>query len=435
MISLRDLPTPNGPVPLPAADRIDPYWGGLWQLGSDGTWVSRKQAKRLMQSGLRVKRVAGLDTGPGEATARLDSKWETKLDVLGAVSGWRTVTAEQAAALSGNLSIARPKGRSIPDLYALDVIDQGLPNAVMLGSADSGMRFLRPSAGNSFDKIIRPNMTYAEWVSVTGGGQWVTSGQYDRHNILTAELALRVAEFLPAATVLGERFARASDLLWDGVGLVPPPGRENDHQRGDCVLVREDGLRVVVEMTATSGKTLEAKAKQWAKKLSYRSVDDTGVVVLFVVVERQNKSQRRRATMTEARKNLAKALAEFPGTAQNRIADRMFLSNWGDWFPAEHYCSGAFLNLAASKLAVGDEWVPVNLWDELDVYGPANLAERFAVVGAAAGLRSTPVWLRDRGERPVLADVPVFDVGFTTGVTGSFDGPGFDPKLPPRLIY
>ena len=57
-------------------------------------------------------------------------------------------------------------------------------------------------------------MSFAEWQALTAGVGWTRGPQHDRHNILSAELGLRVAEYLDVGAVLGESTSRL-DLLAD----------------------------------------------------------------------------------------------------------------------------------------------------------------------------------------------------------------------------
>jgi hypothetical protein len=258
-------------------------------------------------------------------------------------------------------------------------------------------------------------MSYAEWVSVTGGVKFLTGGQYDRHNVLTAELALRAAEFLTIGTVLGERQAHVNTLAYTAQGLPEPPGRSQ--QTADAVIVRGDGLRIAVETTASVGSAgFTRKAEAWARTLSRRALDDTGLVVVFVVADRTSaEGEHGRGTLlSSVRKKVARATRLIPGTASNRTADRMFVVEWRDWFPARGEASDDFLSLRAQRPnGPSNEWTIADLLDGFDVPAPARMTDPTAVIRNASGLRSVPHQLRT-GPAPELHQLPVNRAGLDT---------------------
>lgn len=404
-----DLPSATPFAVHRTSQRLDPYWDGVWQFGSHAQWVSREHVERVEAAGLATPRPKALRSDPEVAAARLGSDWAVKLNLLGVLSSWRTVTAEQAAAFSGESALAAGHTRAIGDLFALDLIDTGAIGAAATGPASARGRMFRPSATKAFDKLIRPRMSYAEWVSVTGGLKFLTGGQYDRHNVLTAELALRAAEFLRIGTVLGERQAHVNTLAYAAQGLPEPPGRSQ--QTADAVIVREDGLRIAVETTASVGSAgFTRKAEMWARTLARRSQNDTGLVVVFVVADRTASEQGehgRGTLLATVRKKVARAARLIPGTASNRTADRMFVVEWRDWFPARGEASEDFLALRAQRPnGRNNEWVIADLMDELDVQAPTRMADPTAVISNASGLRSVPYQLRT-GAAPVLHELPL----------------------------
>ena len=76
----------------------------------------------------------------------------------------------------------------------------------------------RPSNTTVFDKRVAPHLTFPEWVSVTGGQPWSSASQFDRHNLLAAELGLRLFEYADIGTVLGEKLSSIELLAGSGLG-------------------------------------------------------------------------------------------------------------------------------------------------------------------------------------------------------------------------
>ncbi len=68
--------------------------------------------------------------------------------------------------------------------------------------------------------------------------------QHSRHNALTVELALRLAEYAQVGTVLGERVGTIDLLAGPGISrdIYDADGRS-----ADAVIVRPDGLRIAIE--------------------------------------------------------------------------------------------------------------------------------------------------------------------------------------------
>lgn len=388
------------------AERLDPYWDGVWQFGSHAQWVSREHLERLERAGLAGRRPVALRADPAVAAARIGTDWEAKLNLLGQLSGWRTVTAEQAAAFHGASVSSAQHRRVIADLFALELIDAGAIGAALGGPQAARGRMLRPSASKAFDRLIKPRLSYAEWVSVTGGLKFLTGGQYDRHNVLTTELALRVSEFLRVGTVLGERQAHVNTLAYTSVGLPEPPGRSQ--QTADAVIIRRDGVRIAVELTASVGTSgFQRKAEMWARLLERRAYDDTGLVVVFIVADRAAGAVTDRnngGLHLTVRKQVARAARLYPGTSLNRTADRMFVIDWRDWFPARGEASDDFLRLRAQRpTGTQGEWIPADLLDEFDVPAPTRMHDPLAVIRNSSGLRSVPQHIREMNpSRPPL---------------------------------
>jgi len=400
-------------APHRSAARLDPYWDGVWQFGAHAQWVTREHSERLEAAGIAARRPRHLRTDPVVAAGRVDADWDAKLNLLGVLSSWRTVTAEQAAAFTNQGTSSAAAARVVGDLFALDVVDTGAiwtPGGA--GAEASRAMMLRPSASPVFDRLLRPRMSYAEWVSVTGGMRFLTGGQYDRHNVLTAELALRAAEFLPVGTVLGERQSQVNTLAYTSVGVPEPPGRSQ--QTADAVLVRPDGLRIAVEMTASVGATgFARKAEMWARTLARRPLADTGLVVVFVVADRVGDGHGMGQSMgNSVRKKVARAVRLNPGVASNRTAERMFVVDWQDWFPNRGELADDFLWLRAQRpTGLNGAWEVADLLDVLDVPSPDRMVDATAVIGNAAGLRSVPFQLRDVPHPPVH-DLPLQRAGF-----------------------
>lgn len=386
---------------LSAPNRVDPYWGGMWELGSEALWTSAKLAQRQQASGIgrlpvryRVKEETALKN------VLSPRGWRDRLDLLAVVDGWRTVSGEQASAFTGQKSLANPENTAIPSLFASSMIDVGaFTNGLFTTTQGSGFVY-RPSAGKAVRDELIPNLTYPEHVSLTGGYDWSTGGQYTRHNLLSAELGLRVAEYLPIGTVLGEKMSTYDLLAGSGIGR--PELKTGAAKRADLCIVRDDGLRIAVEITATMSDHFDNKVKSWAQLLAKTPMKDSGLVVLFVAAEPPGKvKEGTDSTPSSVRGRIysaiKRAVRENPGTSYDQVAARMGVATWREYFPGNHLVSDRFMNLTADFDLGGHEekWKTINMLDLFDLpFEPADTFDPEEILSNATMLASVPYWLR-----------------------------------------
>ncbi|MGO1508165.1 hypothetical protein [Microbacterium sp.] len=400
--------------PYRSARRLDPYWDGVWAPGANGHWLTASRMKRWDEARLiQARRLSrNLTVGVDTAAGRIRQMWEPKLSLLASLFAWKTATVEQVAALTGIGDIGVMRSRPVGDLFALEIADVGdLVLQYRQGAHSSRARMVRPALGSAFDRLFAPELTYPELVSITGGMPWSASGRYERHNVLTVELMLRAAEFLPGvATILGEPFSTVTDLLHGGTDQA------GSSRAGDAVLVREDGLRIVFETAATvNARSAGLKARRWAEDLAARPFDDNGVVVVFLAVDRHDPFDLAvdRSNTRQMAKFVRQAVDQFPGRGANRTADRMFVASWQDWFPGPHQAGDGFDLLLADAAVGGDSWESRALLDPASVPAPARMSAPLDVVAAASGLRSVPHQLRrSTHERPQFDSLTLARTGW-----------------------
>lgn len=380
-------------------NRLDPYWDALWRIGQMSQWEERDALERRVAVGA-ARASAAMLSDPGEALERRLAgrrAQQSTLNVLGALDQWRTGTAEQVAALTGVRGITG-RSEAINDLFAARLIDIG-----MVGN----VRTLRPSATSAFDKNVRHRITYPEWVSVTGGLPFDASRQYTRHNLLATELGLRLAEYAEVEAVLGEKLATHELLGYTGLGYPAP---ERTMLAGaDLVVVREDGLRIAIEITASRGTAFAGKVRRWAKLLHERRLDRSGLVVIFVAADHPDTSASKRwNTRNGVFHTVRAAVREYPGINGDRTAARIGVADWREWFPERGMLTDAFLDLECD-VAVGD---PASPWERSAFLAPYDLAfdprdpDYFlAAIDNMAALRGNPHWLRSRRAATEVADM------------------------------
>lgn len=420
-------------------NRTDPYWDRLWAPGSQAVWSSRHTApdgsprasfgtrenKRLLMS--RDEAMDLLTSNRGRAE---------RLALWGVLDSWRTVSAEQLAVLTGSSFFLDPAYSQIAASFAAEVLDVGsfaLRNGTLPGRGSTAL--YRPRLGDAFEKELKKTLTWPEWVSVTGGYSWSSGGQYDRHNLLATELAIRAAEYLPGVgTVMGEKFSSVGLLAGlsaaekekfkrrreeakkkgtDALAAEIEAQRPHlvDNRRGDGTIVRRDGMRIVYELTATSSASFEKKVRRWAETIAKRPLETSGVTVVFVAAPHPDRDRHTSADpIHKIHKTIRNVLKEFPGTGPDSPAARIGVAHWQEWFPARGQISDAFLDLQAN-FALGtrtDPWVPRRMMSTTD-YPFTPHAETFApraLIENARLLTATPHWLRT-GEHTKLIGTPM----------------------------
>ncbi|MBC9927391.1 hypothetical protein [Leucobacter sp. cx-169] len=395
--------------PHRAAERLDPFWDYVWSRGSVAQWRSRRKEQSRRYAG--VGRAASWFHTDAEfveaAGANLHrARREVKLGVMGALDSWRTMTAQQASAFLGESCLLTSSAQLVRELYALDLVDvgsdAGFSDKRVTGD-DVREWLIRPTRSTQFQKLIAPTLTFPESVHLTGGDAYLTGGQYDRHNVLATELGLRLAEFTRAAAVLGEKWCGATELLFEGWGRTTPyPSLQN---RADLAVVRPDGLRVAIEMTASAGgKSFDRKVAKWAQQLAVQPLSEQGTVVLFVVCGEQHpKTGDTDALRRQVQAAIVRAVRSFPGNPGNLVAERMLVASWTDWFPGRHQLIDNFDKLPAwypAKMvgAQGMEqvWAQTELFNQAAFpYAPAAGLDPLAVAANARTLAATPHWMRE----------------------------------------
>lgn len=378
-----------------AGERLDPYFDGLWESGSSAAWfesdVVAAQGRHGIVSGGAWSRP--MDRQDALVKVCSGPSRRTDLAVLAAVNLWRTLTFEQVAAIVGRPGLAGRRPASIHRLWSAGLVDVGVPASIARSSQVPAL--LRPAARGDWARL-EGLVTFDDWVGVTAGQPWRRGSQHDRHNVLLAELALRAAEVSPVAMVFGEQLAAVGRMAVPGVEVSP----WSANLAGDAVVVRGDGLRIVVELTVSTSN-LERKAERWAGLLA----SDAGRMLAVCFVHAPHPSLPDGGRAGEVRRKVAAAANGTVGQQLAGVPQRMMVARWGDWFPARHAVSDGFVSLRAYRPSgVGERrWRPVHMLDPFDLAGPQGGAG-LAVLANAGWLYGVPHWLRGgRGVSPSVA--------------------------------
>jgi len=344
-VSTAGLPAaPGAPAHVPYAsraeqmpwfDRLDPFLvAGAWRpalswhpaMRPEYDWLWHPRGPR------RVRRLVPAVREPdGRAFYVPGGRVER---IAAALAAWGVLTSQQIGAFT---SLDKPRvSRTLRTMHAAGLVER---TRVTLG-LHYGVRVpylwrLRET-GEQFATWLGRLDEHARW-RITFG-QPASPSAHERHDVLAAELALRWAEVTERCQgVLGERMAGAMQVL---------PTHPAVRSRGDAVLVRDDGLRVVVELTAQpKHKAVGAKMRAWARMLAGAGgVLRSGVVVVFVAAS----YERYRAGTAVLERQLAGALGSIGDPAERRLArTSLFVADWRDWFPAPWVISPRFVALEA----------------------------------------------------------------------------------------
>lgn len=408
---LADLPSLIPDQPHRAAQRSDPYWDSVFPTGTSDGWVNAAQYRRFDE---RTRHWSGIPstyvTSKKDALRDLTSNRHRQsiLAALGAVHSWRTLTRDQIAAISGSPAMCQPYPASLSAPFSAGLLAHGYVSAGMNRLAPRSRRMSMWTVGDdyqAFAEYSASGLTLAERIAVTGGVHWNPEHRFDRHNVITTELALRAAEFCDIATVLGEKHVSVPALL-ESMGEHVA---ERDVQRkADAGIVRNDGLTVLIETTGSSGLSFQRKMLSWAQTLQRHPVYDMPVVVIVLDASTPQQAQAStpaRSARREIYDAVRTAVAEYPGSPTNRTAARIGVVSWTDWFPGPRQADSSFLDLSA-RFPIGDD--PLNRWewrrvlDTEHIAYPQGSAERGqTIMRNARMLAGTPHWLRI-GDRPEL---------------------------------
>ena len=386
-------------------NRLDPFWDGLWGRSSSLSWLTSATMRAHHQAGLlKLPKTMQRDAERARRLVLAPEGWARRLRLLGAVDFWRTLSSEQAAVVTGDLTVLDFQRRVPLALFQAGLVDVGSFSGVVRNTKLHQPRaaVYRPSNTTVFDRRITPHLTFPEWVSITGGQPWSSASQFDRHNLLAAELGLRLFEYADIGTVLGEKLSSIELLAGSGLGRsLPFP----DRRSADLTIVRPDGLRIAVELTATTTGRFREKVERWAKLLADQPLEHSGLVVVFVIA---NPIERHGAAGKNSRNAAATVInqmcRQYPGWVGNRVAERIAIADWQEWFPERHTLSQHFFDLRCLTPSGPPErlW-QVQRWLARDSTGaflrqfqPNQSAPDFtAVLDNVQSLAGIPHWARD----------------------------------------
>lgn len=378
---------------LSASTRHDPYWEHMWPSSSGGlgtSWWSRQSVEHAQSTDVTAKFDIQRSIEDAQALV-LSEHRRLNLNILAAIVQWRTVTAEQLSTITGRRGLKDRYSEPLNLLWEAGLIQKGQ----LIGGYKMPSLW-RPNFRAQLKRWFR-QLDYNEWVGLSTGDRLAFGSQFDRHNILSTEIGLRIGEYHDnIVAVFGEGECLLSKIFGKD------PKTVSSTKTADVVAVRSDGLRIVIEVTASLSPHFADKVDSWAQLLADDVTEST--VVLFVDVAQPGD--------TKVPKNLRKGVAASArgsmGAQLSKVYQRMFIASWNSWFPGPNEVDESFVGLMAEypSSGVGDKtsWESLSLVSPFDVPG-LSTQDGEQIAKNASHIWGTPFWLRNRPDPPFGSDL------------------------------
>ena len=404
MTAFTRMGTPAGV--LSPAERADMFFEGMWRASATTNWLTTPSIRKAVRAGA-VRMPADM-TPTDERPLRNAGSAQRRCALLAAARMWGSLTLEQAATITGY-----PLGTLVRDVKCLlraGLVDVGAPEVTSLRGWSWRPTTLVAAGRESEVRSHLADLTWPMRLSVTADRRWERASASARHNALTTELCLRAATWLGVPFVAGEMLSGADDLFGTGAGGEPVSWTK----RADATIMRADGVRIAVEMTASAGPSLERKAEGWARLLAMHPA--CGVFVLFLLAEPVDASRSDLAL--RVRRAVSSAVRSHPGPVSSPVASRLAVASWTDWFPRRWEVSEAFTRLRALRRAAGG-------WEPVELLGAPCRAGSTAAVEASGLLAGVPWWLRRDDLDPMAPLMAPYGAGLEQARTrfGTVDYP------------
>ena len=209
--------------------------------------------------------------GREEALAWLERHAPVTGAALALIRSYRTCETSQLHELDPRLP-ADPRSTLWMMLAGMRLIDLGFPINVNgrggWGPKNAGFMAVRLPVHHAIDpELRRLGLTPAEIADI-GPGPLRGQRQYDRHNLICTGLAVRARR--DGWLTAGEAWCRFDRICDDPI---------MGHGGPDLALIGE-GLLVCVELTASTGQSLETKFRRWDRVLDHPACRNTHVLWL-----------------------------------------------------------------------------------------------------------------------------------------------------------
>jgi DNA-binding transcriptional ArsR family regulator len=335
-------------------DRVDLFFRpGLYAQAPE--WRPHGRSVKVTRRDLLGRERTGLEWQPCfiSADSRMIKHSEHVKGVVAALFGYHQMTTGMLAAHIGYPAPAI--SAVLKPMYEAGLIERG---RFMVDQWQGKLDYLyRLRADEPLERWLA-NLDEPDWCAVTLGMEPKEPARFVRHNLLVSELVLRLHETAaaPLQTIYGERLASNRRLL------PKVPSRRD--LSGDACVVREDGLRIVIELVQNQrDNDVMEKMTAWGKVLSQGSLNALGTVVVFLnacgpTVSDTDAPHGEKATSLR-RCHLRALTPENLGTnkegaARARMA--IYVAAWRDWFPGDSCISTDFTHLRVCWSPDGTTW-------------------------------------------------------------------------------
>ncbi len=309
--------------------RSDFFYEGLWRSHSTTSWLNAPAMEQAIKHGV-AKMPANMTPTPHVQALSNVRSLHRRASIVACALMWGSLTVEQVCAITS--LDEKTVLRDTRALYRCGVLDVGNPAPVGPWSW-SRRTLICPGLKNSAMKHVG-QVSWPVYLSMTADRPWAKPSATARHNVLTTELALRCATWLNMRAV-GENLSTVEDFI----------GRPTTQtKRADATLIRSDGGRIAIEMTASFSKsTTPYKLSSWAQILANNPQEK--FMVLFVCAPPIDSNKT--SMESQVRFAMRKACATYPGPLSNPTKNRMAVVSWEDWFDAHKEVSDDFFSLPA----------------------------------------------------------------------------------------
>lgn len=367
-----------------------------------GDWYSADDVRRLAAAGI-CERPPWLRMETSYARRRVFAarNRETVLRIIAALDQWRTMMVQQVEALTDTTGIAGGYTSLVSALWNHGLIELCATHAAFTRTVNRQTLLLRPAQSSEALQTFSETISAEEWLTVTAGLPLDGDRQYARHNTLATEFGLRLAEHAKVGMALGEKLSSMALLAYAATGAAAPP---RTHNSADLTVVRADGLRIAVEMTANLGPRLRSKVEHLVRVLDDRALAQTGLTVLFVVAPRQDGATTSAAMSRAVKWEVQQAVHRFRGSHLAPTHSRVAVTRWEDLFPAPGMVVDDFARLPAERPTgpgfLGEReapgvWQREHLLDpEALPFSPEDSSAMLRVIRNGRSLRGVPHALR-----------------------------------------
>lgn len=378
-------------------ERDDPYYEP--ELFDDQVrWDYRSTFKTALKPNAagQVRRIKAREPDFKPLPARAHSS-RRPLQAVGALGQFHHMTTAQIACLGGWEQTQ--VGRVLTPLWSAGLLERAkfTPHEVVGPRAP----FVWQLRSGTELRHFQRDLDNQRWASVTLGLNLASSGgrSYLRHNLFGAELMLRSMETIPGIC------GAWGEPLCDPYRMLPPehPARPDNLAgwRADLCLLREDGFRIIVEVTyGTSEQSIRPKMRRWAKLLAKTSLNQTGFAVVFLNAAPPGRHEHLAGTLRKIHSSVVSpeglgvdGVPAHPELVRN-VRSQLLLASWREWFPALGAISNRFQELRSVYTPDGETWKHVAVADaEALPFTPSDPLEWIDAVVNAGMAAHTPAWV------------------------------------------